>query len=350
MDRPITLTKERLEKATTPNGGYNAKQLKVLGVGFPPKKGWKSSLIGTQTNLTTFIKFVKASGNTEYLSEIERTLPKLSPPTSMQELFSKPIQKQTVNPEADRKVTPYVAPNAINYAEYACYPTKKKASKALKARVKVILNYGIHNAAKLLSEESNNYDDFVKHICEIEEKSVLPVDVELLRRYLRYARMRILMRNGRAEAVKLPPKPTPEEQEMMHRLGLENKLTKSMEKRMRVARRYEKASKVGSYKYRDIFSANGIDKQQYLYVIRPENSNKVKIGISKNPAKRLNALQTANADKLYISLVLKTNDLAINEESRMHRYFKERRLNGEWFRDIDDDEIMHAVGNRAESL
>ena len=96
-----------------------------------------------------------------------------------------------------------------------------------------------------------------------------------------------------------------------------------------------------------MFSANDIDKQQYLYVIRPENSNKVKIGISKNPVKRLNALQTANTEKLYISVVLKTNDLAVNEESRMHRYFKERRLNGEWFRDIDD-EIIHAIGNRAD--
>lgn len=350
MDRPITLTKERLEKARTQNGGYTAKQLNIIGVGYPPKKGWKSSLTGTQTSLTTFIKFVKASGATEYLNEIEKMLPMLSPPTSMQELFSHPVQAQTVDSEVDSKVMPYVAPNAINYAEYACYPTKKKASKALKARIKVILNYGIHNAAKLLSAEESDYQDFAEHICKIEEKSVLPMDIERLRRYLRYARIKIAMRNGRAEAVKLPPKPTPEEQEMMHRLGLENKLTKSMEKRMRIAKQYEKASKVGSYKYKDIFSANGIDKQQYLYVIRPENSNKVKIGISKNPAKRLNALQTANAEKLYISQVLKTNDLAVNEESRLHRYFKERRLNGEWFRDIDDDEIMHALHNRAEPL
>jgi hypothetical protein len=33
-------------KNKTPNGGYNRKQFEILGIQYPPKKGWKDEIIG----------------------------------------------------------------------------------------------------------------------------------------------------------------------------------------------------------------------------------------------------------------------------------------------------------------
>lgn len=76
MDRKITLTQDRLEKSKTPKGGYNAKQLRQIGVGWPPQKGWKKKLTGTKVTLEKFYWFVYKSGNTDYLSEIQSYLEK----------------------------------------------------------------------------------------------------------------------------------------------------------------------------------------------------------------------------------------------------------------------------------
>jgi hypothetical protein len=39
------ITKEIIEKAKSINGGWSASQLKVIGVEWPPKKGWKEKVI-----------------------------------------------------------------------------------------------------------------------------------------------------------------------------------------------------------------------------------------------------------------------------------------------------------------
>jgi hypothetical protein len=40
--------------------GFNAKQLKVIGLKWPPKKGWLKSLVGTQLFASQYRKFVEA--------------------------------------------------------------------------------------------------------------------------------------------------------------------------------------------------------------------------------------------------------------------------------------------------
>lgn len=80
MNRLITLTHERLERARTPKGGYTAKQLKVIGIGWPAPKGWKKRLTGQKIALSKFIEFVKAGKNADYLTEINNALPLLTPP------------------------------------------------------------------------------------------------------------------------------------------------------------------------------------------------------------------------------------------------------------------------------
>lgn len=53
-----TLTAEKIEAAGNSGIGFTAKQLAVLGVRWPPSKGWKSSLIGTQVPQERYEKFL----------------------------------------------------------------------------------------------------------------------------------------------------------------------------------------------------------------------------------------------------------------------------------------------------
>jgi hypothetical protein len=74
MNRLITLTNERLDRSKTPQGGYKKKQLDLIGISWPPIKGWKEQVLDTKIPLASFIEFVELSGNDEYLSEIKSKL------------------------------------------------------------------------------------------------------------------------------------------------------------------------------------------------------------------------------------------------------------------------------------
>ena len=56
----MIVTEEFLEKYKTPNGAWNAKQLALLGISWPPKKGWKRRSIGkciSEGNAKLFMYF-----------------------------------------------------------------------------------------------------------------------------------------------------------------------------------------------------------------------------------------------------------------------------------------------------
>jgi hypothetical protein len=60
-DEMLTLTSKMLHDASTKGyHGFNAKQLKVIGLKWPPRKGWLKSLIGTQMLASQYLKFVAA--------------------------------------------------------------------------------------------------------------------------------------------------------------------------------------------------------------------------------------------------------------------------------------------------
>ncbi len=60
-DEMLTLTSKMLHDASTKGyHGFNAKQLKVIGLKWPPKKGWLKSLVGTQMFASQYRKFVEA--------------------------------------------------------------------------------------------------------------------------------------------------------------------------------------------------------------------------------------------------------------------------------------------------
>lgn len=43
----MIITEEWITKNKIPNGGYNRKQFEILGIQYPPKKGWKDEIIGS---------------------------------------------------------------------------------------------------------------------------------------------------------------------------------------------------------------------------------------------------------------------------------------------------------------
>lgn len=69
----------------------------------------------------------------------------------------------------------------------------------------------------------------------------------------------------------------------------------------------------------------------YIYIIGSDNPP-YKVGISKDPQKRLKSLQTGHPQKLRIHL-LKETDSAKTKllESAIHHNMKLYRTNGEWF-------------------
>jgi hypothetical protein len=73
-------------------------------------------------------------------------------------------------------------------------------------------------------------------------------------------------------------------------------------------------------------------EQQQVYFIHSKEARCLKIGISNNPEKRLQALQTGSPHKLEILKTQETND-ARKLERELHETFADFRLNGEWFSD-----------------
>ena len=60
--RKIRLTAELIERGATPKGGFTRASLKCLGVGWPPQKGWKNSLIGESVLADDYKAFVTING------------------------------------------------------------------------------------------------------------------------------------------------------------------------------------------------------------------------------------------------------------------------------------------------
>lgn len=70
----------------------------------------------------------------------------------------------------------------------------------------------------------------------------------------------------------------------------------------------------------------------YLYVIG-NNTNRQKIGISKDVDKRLKNLQTGNPDKLTIHYKIECPTIkdTLKLEKKIHAELSYKRLSGEWF-------------------
>ena len=72
--------------------------------------------------------------------------------------------------------------------------------------------------------------------------------------------------------------------------------------------------------------------QTQVYFIRRKDTREIKIGVTRDLAKRLNSLQAAHAVALEV-LALVPGGVWLEKE--LHRRFAEYRLLGEWFRECD---------------
>jgi len=56
----MKITKEFLNEHKTKNGAYTRKQFQVLGIGWPPGKGWERQIIGKELTIEEAELFEKA--------------------------------------------------------------------------------------------------------------------------------------------------------------------------------------------------------------------------------------------------------------------------------------------------
>lgn len=69
-----------------------------------------------------------------------------------------------------------------------------------------------------------------------------------------------------------------------------------------------------------------------VYII--ESGSFIKIGVAADPQDRARSLNTGAPIKatVYRSRLYESRDVAMQVERRLHRYFSQRRANGEWFK------------------
>ena len=85
-------------------------------------------------------------------------------------------------------------------------------------------------------------------------------------------------------------------------------------------------------------------KNKYLYVLEFTNGT-VKIGITKEKEKRMRAISSASGMKITRSYFTEKIDNVQNLETELHRHFKDKRLQGEFF-DITFEEAVSEVKKR----
>lgn len=68
----------------------------------------------------------------------------------------------------------------------------------------------------------------------------------------------------------------------------------------------------------------------YVYLIQNLETSRYKIGVSKNPSKRLKQLQTGSGEELKLVHTFETNN-ARKIESALHRIYMQHKTMGEWF-------------------
>ena len=73
--------------------------------------------------------------------------------------------------------------------------------------------------------------------------------------------------------------------------------------------------------------------QSVVYFVRPQNSPRVKIGVTTNLKQRISDLQGANHSPLVVLLVL-AGDSCL--EADLHSRFRRHRMHREWFRLSDE--------------
>ena len=72
----------------------------------------------------------------------------------------------------------------------------------------------------------------------------------------------------------------------------------------------------------------------FLYLLGNRQYKVLKIGVSRSPAERLRDLQKYNPYELSLFAQVRFDDMesAVKCESELHRWLRQQRLHGEWFK------------------
>lgn len=79
---------------------------------------------------------------------------------------------------------------------------------------------------------------------------------------------------------------------------------------------------------------------QIVYIVKAEDSGRIKIGITSNPVRRLALMQVGSPERLHL---VGTAPGGRSVESRLHADLEGDRLHGEWFEATD--RVITAVGD-----
>ena len=75
----------------------------------------------------------------------------------------------------------------------------------------------------------------------------------------------------------------------------------------------------------------------FVYLIKEENTEKYKLGVSMNPERRVKQLQTASSERLELRKKFKTNYNYMLEKY-LHRVFRKYKVIGEWYKLSEEEE------------
>lgn len=81
----------------------------------------------------------------------------------------------------------------------------------------------------------------------------------------------------------------------------------------------------------------------HLYAVRAGNTDMVKIGISRNPRRRIIQMQTDIPLDLDVIFFLNLKGTSEDVEQRIHSALADRQIRGEWFSIPTDDEVWEIV-------
>jgi len=75
-----------------------------------------------------------------------------------------------------------------------------------------------------------------------------------------------------------------------------------------------------------------------VYLIRCENNNNYKIGVTSNIQQRIKSIQTSSPDKIELIETYHSN-YAFEIEKALHNYYAHRHIINEWFELFLEDEL-----------
>lgn len=78
-----------------------------------------------------------------------------------------------------------------------------------------------------------------------------------------------------------------------------------------------------------------LEADKFVYVAKEVQSGRFKIGISKNPDRRIKQLNTGNPEQLILVHAYLATEQKYQSEALAHSMFKDFRLKGEWFSSVD---------------